>query len=463
MSLVGALDTAVSGLKVAQLQVQNAANNIANASDPNFSRKEAQQAPINLGANGGGVQIIGYNRTINTALNRIYIDAITSNGFNTAASDVFASIKDIYGLSTDTAQLSTRLSSFITAWQSYSAAPESIVRQREIISAGDSFAQEIRRISAALDTLDTDTQKIQTDAIEEVNGLLSRIDNLNDQIASATASGEPSGNLEDSRDAALRDLAKYMNIRSLEGDLGRVRIITPAGFMLLDSTPVTLTFDGTDYETVEGVNLNNVLTGGSLQSLQQLREDGSPAAANTDPGREVIRKLRSQLDELADSFLTTVGSPTTFAAAYDGATTATGELASSFFTGTGRTDIAINAALLNGTSNVKRASADVVVAALNNNGRSYTADGLTVSDTSYSNYVASMLGVIGAAAATVEGRADLTQAAEETYKERFANTIGVNVDEELVALTRYQNSYTAVARVISVVNEMFDILDSISR
>jgi flagellar hook-associated protein 1 FlgK len=462
MSLVGALSTAISGLKVAQLQVQNSANNIANASDPNFTKKTALQVPINLAGTGGGVQIQNYTRAINLSLNRTYTTSITTNAFNTQQNEAFSDIKDLYGISSDTTRLSSGLSDFVGAWQAYSSAPEDSVRQRQVISAGNSFATEIRRISTAIATFDDSLFRRQGEAVAEVNTILERLETLNNQVASAQSVNQDSGNLQDQRDSAVRELAQYMNINVIQGNQGRIRILTASGYVLLDQNPVEIRYGVSGYEAVsDGTNLDAALVGGKLQALKYMRDDSSPSAPNTDPGREVIRKLRSQLNELATSFIDTAGVPTTFAAAYNTGAALNGELATGFFTGTDSSDIAVNAALLNGSSRLKSTSASAVVDALIDNTRDFTADGLTVNNTSYVGFTSSMLGLIGSAASSIQGRFELSDAAEQTYKQRFANAIGVNVDEELVNLTRYQNSYGASARVITVVQDMFRILDSV--
>lgn len=546
MSLFGALDSALSGLRATQIGIQNASNNISNAGDVNYSRKKVITAPVSLGNGGGGVSVLGFQRETNVILSRAYLGAISEQGRTGVQKEYFDAIKDSFGLADNTTRLSTYMNDFSASWQNLSAAPENVVRQREVLRTADAFATEIRRVAGAIEDLDRRAQAEQRDKVNSLNNLLDRVRQLNEQVASANSQGQPTGDLEDQRDVAIRAIAELVEVRQLDGDLGRIRLITPAGFTLLDLQPTVFTFDGTSV-LANGVDVDNVMVGGRMEGLAHIREDNSPATALTDPGREVLRKLRSQIEALADSFLSTVttagatisqveatsvaangpansftlGSGTwggfgysvgdqvtfagmsaggnnatftitsisantitvtpapttqaadvtftatrgvaTFATAYNAAITGAGELASSFFTGTGRFDMAVNANLLNGTNALKQLAADPVITAVNNSDRDFTPDGLVANNTSYSGFISSIMGVIAEGATTTKARDDIASTAKTTYQERLASLTGVNVDEELVSITQLQNSYAASARVISVVQNMFDTLEGLLR
>ena len=47
--------------------------------------------------------------------------------------------------------------------------------------------------------------------------------------------------------------------------------------------------------------------------------------------------------------------------------------------------------------------------------------------------------------------------------QRISETSGVNIDEELTNMMKLQNAYSAAARVIDTVNQMFEILESMGR
>lgn len=225
----------------------------------------------------------------------------------------------------------------------------------------------------------------------------------------------------------------------------------------------TLSYDGTDVSATSNpsLSLNTALAGGSIEALVNFRANASPVS--TDGSTNVIQKLRDQLDEVTNSFLTTVTTATsgelTFAQAYNAATTGTDELASGFFTGTDRTDFGVNAALLNGTSNVKTASASGVTDALIDNTRSFSADGLNTSSVNYSTFVTASLVSFQQAANNTATLAETAEESRSFLYEKHMNETSVNVDNELIKLTEFQNAYNASAHVMQVVKEMFATLE----
>jgi flagellar hook-associated protein 1 FlgK len=82
--------------------------------------------------------------------------------------------------------------------------------------------------------------------------------------------------------------------------------------------------------------------------------------------------------------------------------------------------------------------------------------------TSLSSYAAQLGGAIGRRAALADERKD---GAEIVFKEaaaRRSSVEGVNLDEELIQLTVYQQAFNASARLITAAKEMYDVLLSIA-
>jgi flagellar hook-associated protein 1 len=74
------------------------------------------------------------------------------------------------------------------------------------------------------------------------------------------------------------------------------------------------------------------------------------------------------------------------------------------------------------------------------------------------DYAATVAGEVGARAATAEADKTAAEALKTEATTRRANKEGVNLDEELVKLTSYQQAYAAAARMIRAADEMYDIL-----
>lgn len=75
-----------------------------------------------------------------------------------------------------------------------------------------------------------------------------------------------------------------------------------------------------------------------------------------------------------------------------------------------------------------------------------------------SDYASTVAGEVGARAATAEADRTAAEALKTEATQRRSNKEGVNLDEELVKLTSYQQAYAAAARMIRAADEMYDIL-----
>lgn len=455
MSLDTALSGALTSLKTVQQQIALVSNNINNANTPGYTRKTVNLAPVGDGVDLVGVKINDYARASDATLLKQLNVAAAENGFKSAQNQYLSQVQDILGSSSDNVKLTNDLEAFASAWRQMQAEPENSALQNQVIAAGNSFAGTVRSVSGKIEQLDRAISSDISTAVTDLNGALQDIEKANAQIAQALAGGTPTGDYEDQRDVALQKIAQYVDIRVMPRNNGQIAVYTPYGFAMLDGKAQQFSFSsGNITLTGSSTVVNNDLKAGRLEALLALRADTSPAAANPDPTQEVIRKLRSQLDALVGGFLTATTSPDSFAQAYNNATAGTGELATGFFTGTNRTDFAVNTALLSGTSKVKQLAASPVATAMGVETRSFTAFGQTVTNQSYSDYAQEIIGTWQTGAKRSADEAETAKSQSDYFKKLFTDQSSVNVDVELVSLQTLQRSYQAAARLVSVIQQM---------
>ena len=75
-----------------------------------------------------------------------------------------------------------------------------------------------------------------------------------------------------------------------------------------------------------------------------------------------------------------------------------------------------------------------------------------------SRYAAEFGGSIGRQAEAADNRKSAAQSVSNEAQSRRDAVEGVNVDEELVRLTTYQQAFNASARMIQAAKELFDVL-----
>ncbi|WP_372399240.1 flagellar hook-associated protein FlgK [Azospirillum sp. HJ39] len=469
MSLFAALNSATAGLRTVQANVKLVSDNIAQANDPNRTRHTAQQS---VDASG---QVISttYRREVDKALMAQVQDLTSRDGGSQVTATYMQQLGDLLRTTNGTPLLNDYSDKFQAAIKTLSTSPEDQTAQYQLVQAADNFSREIRRVSEGVEQLDRDIATDTEKSVGTVNDLLKQINQINNDMVSLQGQGSAANAVADKRDGLIRELSTYMGVRTVERPDGRMAIFTPSGLALVDAQPANLSYDGGNINLQVGnqvTSINNHLTTGKLGSLLQMRKDGSttepPTAASGDPTTEVIRKLRSQLDELAKAFTgaTKPGEPASFADAYDNAgPAADGEQVTQFFTGTDRFTIAINPKLLDNKAKIKQTAIDEMVTAINAPGRSFSADGLKMADTTYSGMGSAITGTWMAAAKTANATRDSNQASAQLLTERYQSQTGVNIDEEIAQLQQLQTSYQASARVMQVANAMFDALEAVVR
>ncbi|HYF86403.1 flagellar hook-associated protein FlgK [Azospirillum sp.] len=469
MSLFAALNSATAGLRTVQTSVKLVSDNIAQANDPTRTRHTAQQS---VDASG---QVISttYRREVDKALMAQVMDLTARDGGSQATATYMQQLGDLMRTTNGTPLLNDYAGKFQAAVKTLATSPEDETAQYQLVQAADNFSREIRRVSEGVEQLDRDMKTDITKSVDKANELLKQINAINNDTVSLQGQGSAANAVADKRDGLIRELSTYMPVRTVERPDGRLAIFTPSGLALVDAQPANLSYDGGNINLQVGnqvTSINNHLTAGKLGSLIQMRKDGSttepPTPASGDPTAEIVRKLRSQLDEYAQAFTgpTKPGEPTSFADAYDeSAPAADGEQINQFFTGNDRFTIAVNAKLVDNTAKIKRAAIDGMVTAINASGRNFSADGLQLKDTSYSAMGSAITGTWMAAAKSANTASESNKASVQLLSERYQSQTGVNIDEEIAQLQQLQTSYQASARVMQVANAMFDALEAVVR
>jgi flagellar hook-associated protein 1 FlgK len=94
--------------------------------------------------------------------------------------------------------------------------------------------------------------------------------------------------------------------------------------------------------------------------------------------------------------------------------------------------------------------------------RGFAASGvMTAQSTTLAVYASRLGGEAGRMAASAERAALGAEAVSIAANDRRAEVEAVNLDDELVRMTTYQNAYAASARVIQAAKEMIDVLMAI--
>ncbi|MDD3311597.1 flagellar hook-associated protein FlgK [Pseudodesulfovibrio sp.] len=141
-----------------------------------------------------------------------------------------------------------------------------------------------------------------------------------------------------------------------------------------------------------------------------------------------------------------------------------------YFSGSGASDIAVDGAIASDVSHINAGVVgdDGLVATGSNDAASAIFElaeepvAVGGSETSLSSALASLVASAGSAASSAEVRQVYAATASDYFYNQQASASEVNVDEELIDLTKHQQAYQAAAEIISVTQTLFDtILDMV--
>jgi flagellar hook-associated protein 1 FlgK len=280
-------------------------------------------------------------------------------------------------------------------------------------------------------------------AISRVNELAGQIAQLNNEIRQ---SGSASPNdLMDQRDRLVQELGGLVDTRVSRFQDGSYAVYA-AGFTLVDSAgarPFPSTVDVANGTVTDGTNTFRI-GGGQLAGLIQ--------------GQRAITGRQAQLDQLANTM------KSTFNTMHVTGTTANGTTGVNFFADAAPQTGAIDFRL----SDDVTASADNIAAGIS--GR--PGDGglaLAFSDLresanaalgnqSFTRFFDGMVNGMATDAAYWSQAADTSRSLAAQTENQIQSVSGVNIDDEMADMMRYQRSFQAAAKALTVFDQMTEDL-----
>lgn len=324
MSITGAMNAAVSGLRAAARGSEIVSNNISNALTPNYGRRGLELSTLSYGAS-GGVKIDSISRHMNEGVvaDRRIANAAQQN--TQTAVDFFRRLEDVTGIAGEPEGLSGRLTSFEEGLIAAASRPDLIERLASSVNDAQRLLDGIGNASQEVQDMRTNADTQIARDVSTLNTALEQVEKLNSQILSATSRSISSPGLIDQRQAVLDTISSIVPINVIPRQNGTVSIYSEGGALLLDLTAVDIEFDQanivTEFQTLEagtlsGLTLNgqelrvSTLGGGSLGGHFAVRDTyGVEAQTQLDA---LARDLVERFDDPALDATRGVGDPGLF-------------------------------------------------------------------------------------------------------------------------------------------------------
>ncbi len=478
MSLSTALNIAQSSLLATSRQTSVVSRNVADASNPDYSRRIAV-----VSSTAPGARVVEIQRAANDQVFRQNLAALSAwSGQSTLSSGMDRLQLAVNG-SDNTSSASTSIGALQQALQLYATSPSNQNLGTSVVEAAQQVVRSLNEGTQALQDFRTQTDGEIATAVNELNNLLNQFQDANRAVVNGTRAGADVSDALDQRDAILKKIAEYVPVSTFTRGDNDMVITTGDGTMLFETVPRTVSFaPSSGYQAgvpgnavyIDGVPLaakpsDSADATGKLAGMLQLR-DG------------VAATMQAQLDEIARGLVTAfaetgpAGDQTPLAGLFtwSGGPNVPSDSPVSVVNGLAGT-IRVNASVvanptllrdggINGTSYVVNSSGSSFSGLLIAYGDKLDAPmdfapsaGITV-DSSIVSYSASAIGWFEGVRQRASTAADNKEALAARTAEALSNETGVNVDTELSLLLDLEHTYQASARILNSVNQMLDSL-----
>ncbi|MDE0564609.1 flagellar hook-associated protein FlgK [Exiguobacterium sp. B2(2022)] len=488
------LETARRSLTTHQWALQATGNNVANASNPGYSRQRltlgmTEQLSVNFGGTkagqfGTGVRGETLARIRDLMIDQQYRDESVKNAFYATKEAAFGRMEDIINEPSENG-LAKSLDLFWASLQDLSVNPDdtgarSVVRQRAM-----TLTETFNYMSSSLTKVQDDLKAEAGVVSKKINDLLTKINNVNRQIGDAEPLGVLPNELYDERDRYMDELSQYIEFERVPVDYlngetrgnsqrvaeGRIDIqITVPG----NPNPIKLVdgitggvgemtesaYRAADAATSETMTLQDMPNGKLRALVEMYGSQSGPEAADG-----AYTKMLKDLDEMASVFATAFNNAhmtNKDASGTDGR--------NDFFVNSGtntNTDIKASNIEVNETfmsnldliaaskdGNIGDGSGALELARLKEMALSFAGSAKTT--TSIGKYYQNVIGNMAVEASQNANLAKSTFALLSSSDQRRQSVSAVSLDEEMTMMIQYQHAYNAAARNITAVDEMLD-------
>lgn len=455
MSLSVALQTALQSLLVHQTALAVAAQNIANAQNPDYSRQVTHiKASIPIpdptltdgimwGQLGTGVTVAEISRQYDfllTAALRVNTSKVAQQR------TLLEGLERLNAFLSEPSESSTNvlLAKFFEAWRDLASNPENIGNRAIVLEKAKLVVSSFQNLHSQLEHEKVLVRmKFETE-VDQLNVWLEHIARLNEQIVAAKTAGLQPNDLMDERDAVLRLIAERITIHVFEQPNGSL-IVSASGHQLVNGSQFRLL----KFVVEDGGIPNAVLS----DTNETLPLGEGIFAALRELAQQVIQVVRNQLKFLIDSLAQAINSLHQSGYGLDGST------GLPFFVQVNG-EWLVNPEILNEPRKLAASSTGSV-----GNGDIAASIARLAEEPLESlggqSVLSAYRALVGNVASKTQGVRNAYNAFSQVQKSlqnRRDMVSGVSIDEEMVDLMRFQQAYIAAARVIQAVDNLVNEL-----
>ncbi len=468
--LLGALYVSVTGLRASQTGLTIVGHNIANADTAGYSRQRVGFEALPAAFEGPGAYIgqgaraTSVERAHDRFLERQVQRDVTQLGFFHGRGRTLEAVERLYH-DAGRPTVGEAIDGFFAAARALTQEPDDPARRRELTAAAQGVAEGFRALDADLRAAQRGIDDDVDDRVTRVQMLARTIADMNARIVASEAGAAEASDLRDRRDQALRELATLVDVNVLEQKDGSVTVEIAGQWTLVQGAvaaglstlpnPANAGLSDIVYTGASGqpVVITQDLTKGELGGLLDVRDN-------------VLNQNLNALDQLAFELATQVNAQHRVGFGLDGVNNR------DLFVQPGgaafaAANFAVDPAVLANPDVIAAASAAAGVPGDNVNLLALAALQDTpqagLGNVTFGRAHAQMVQAVGRAAADNRARMEVQQVRAEQSEALRESVEGVNIDDEMIDLTKFQKHFEANTRVITAVDQLIDSVLSLVR
>jgi flagellar hook-associated protein 1 FlgK len=442
-------------LNAMQLGMDVTGHNIANAANPAYSQQVATvkaARPLmdvgDVGYIGGGSEVTGIDRMRDTYAD---IHRVSVHGDLGRADSLLQGLDQVQRVvnEADGHGVSKALDALTSAFESLAAKPDDLSLRQGVLDAASSVATHVQQRDSDLAQLQRQSDREASDGLIEVNQIAQAVAKLNAQISNAIALGQHPNDLMDERQSQLEKLGSLAGAETTNMDNGMVNV-SVNGHWLVDQDR------GAEIVTARDPQRPGL----SLFTWKDNGQAFTPSSGKVLAAFELRdRDIQGERDKLSTLALALRDD-------YNGlqakgyALNATKQGGTAFFKATGASDLQVDPTL---AGDPKALAAASTPGAPGDGNQAVAFAGLAgqanqgLGDT-YTGALSTWTSEVGANAALAQQQRDTEQASMDQLDKLTAAASGVDLNQQALQLSQYQEAYEAGTKYIQTIDKMMQAL-----
>jgi flagellar hook-associated protein 1 FlgK len=454
--IYGIMSLAGQALLTQQQAISVTSHNIANVNTPGYSRQRLimttnTPSDSEVGWMGNGVSGETIERIYDQFLSAQLTNENQALGRWDAQKDAVELVEMIFN-EVDGSGLSQAMSKFWDAWQSLATNPAGTTERQILITASQVMATTFNQLNSDLSQIQQNLDLAIQGTVADVNRLEQQIADLNEKIISSEAGTHYANDYRDQRELVLRELSELIDINTFEDANGAVSVLAANGRPLVSDGQFWQLSTESNLAGLQDVvwvddagnttNITSDIFGGRLKGYLDVR-DG------------VIGDYINRLDTLGQTLMADVNTLHQSGFALDGSA---GEV---YFIGTGAGNMEVNPNIV-GDLDLVAAASDALTVPGDNRKAIEIANlqyQLNMGGTQfYNDYYSAIVRDVGNEVLKSEASYNHQSDMMAQLENQRESVSGVSLDEEMINLIKFQNAYTAAAKLITTADEMMQTI-----